>query len=287
MTDTALQSYVDKWLAAQPAQRLALVFVDPPSRDASAALAALEQEWTASALGIREVQVAASKLQWWAEELAGAAASGGRHPLVRAVWAAPAARRVPVERWLAPVLAALAQLDVGTPADFDAQLQQAEPFNAALGALETAWWFGADADAARAARMATLGHVLRILSWLDRDAMIERLPLPLPMARLARHALDRDGLRSDSPARRDAVRAQLADLAGAWRQAWRLPGPLGPFRGLEARLGERLARRAATAADPLAVLRAGWASTGGPATVLRAWAAARAWRRAAGNPDPE
>lgn len=285
MTDAALQSYVDKWLAAQPAQRLALVFIDPPSRDAAAALAALELEWTAAALGVREAQVAASKLQWWAEELAGAAASGGRHPLVRTAFAAPTARRVPGERWLAPVLAALARLDVGTPADFDAQLQQAEPFNGALGALETAWWFGPDADPTRAARMATLGHVLRMLSWLDRDAMIERLPLPLPMARLARHALDRDGLRTDSTARRDAVRAQLADIAAAWHQAWRLPGPLGPFRGLDARLGARLARRAATAADPLAVLRAGWAGTGGPPTVLRAWAAARAWRRDAHAPS--
>jgi phytoene synthase len=276
VSDAALQSYIDKWLAAEPAQRIALVFAGA-RRESGAALAALQREWIVAAHGIGEPQVAAAKLHWWAEELAGAGASGGRHPLTRALFAAEATRQVPPERWLAPVLAALAGLEAGTPTDFADQLRQTETFHGALAALETAWWFDAATDATRAARMATLGHVLRATAQLGRDAGDR---LPLPMARLARHGLDRDGLRHDSPARRDALRAQATDLAAAYRQAWRLSGPLNPLRGLEARLGERLAGHAAHARRPLAVLQAGLARTGGPGTVLRAWSAARAWQRA-------
>lgn len=78
MSDGAIQNFVDKWLAVQPQQRIALGFVDEASRDERVALAALEQELISAAYGIREPQVAAAKLQWWAEELSGATASGGR-----------------------------------------------------------------------------------------------------------------------------------------------------------------------------------------------------------------
>ena len=44
MSDGATQSYVDKWLAIQPQQRIALGFVDPAVRDERVALAAFEQE---------------------------------------------------------------------------------------------------------------------------------------------------------------------------------------------------------------------------------------------------
>ena len=42
MSDGATQSYVDKWLAIQPQQRIALGFVDPAVRDERVALAAFE-----------------------------------------------------------------------------------------------------------------------------------------------------------------------------------------------------------------------------------------------------
>jgi phytoene synthase len=277
VNDAALQSHIDKWLQAQPAQRVALAFVGA-QRDRAAALAALQLDCIAAAHGDSDPQAAAAKLHWWAGELADAATSGGRHPLTRALFATDAAGRVPADAWLAPVRAALAQVEADTPADFAGQLHQTEAFHGALAALETAWWFGAAADSARAARMATLGHVLRTTARLGRDSA--RPCLPLPMARLARHGLDRDRLQRDSPERRDAVRAQAADLAAAWHEAWQLPGPLSPLRGLEARLGDRLARRVARAGKPLAVLQAGLARTGGPGTVLLAWAAARDWQHA-------
>ncbi len=281
MSDTghgALQSYVDKWLAVQPQQRVALAFVDPRQHAGHIALAALEQELLGAAYGIREPQVAAVKLNWWAEELAGAAQSGGRHPLTQVLFDDERAHALPVERWLAPVRAAITQLEDGTPADFAAQLAAAQPLHGALAALETAWWFGPQASPERAARVAVLAHLLHALRRLHDDA--ERDRLPLPMTRLARFELARSALRTRSEARDLAIRAQLADLAAAWDEASRLPGPLGVFRALEARQDARLVRVAQKADDPLAMLQNGLHG-GGFGNTLAAWNAARRWRRAA------
>ena len=275
----ALQSYVDKWLAAQPAQRMALAFVEPSRHAGHVALAALEQELLSAAYGIREPHVAAAKLNWWAEELAGAAESGGRHPLTQVLFDDERAGRIGDERWLAPVLAAMAQLEEGTAADFAAQLAAASQLHGALAALETAWWFGNAASSERAARLATLAHLLHALRRLDDDAEHDRLPLP--MASLARHGLSRDQLRHPGAARNAAVREQLGEVATAWREAARLPGPLSVFRAIESREGERLVQRAAGAAEPLQALQRA-RPAGGLATTFAAWQAARRWRRAGG-----
>lgn len=272
----ALHSYVEKWLAAQPAQRVALAFVDPQRHPAHIALAALEQELLAAAYGIREPHVAATKLNWWAEELASAAETGGRHPLTQVLFDNDRAARIGSERWLAPVLAAMAQLEEGTAADFGAQLAAASQLHGALASLETAWWFGESASSERAARLAALGHLLHALRRLDDDA--ERDRLPLPMASLARHGLSRDQLRRAGTARNAAVRDQLGELTVAWREAARLPGPLSVFQAVESHEGERLAQRAAGAAEPLQALQRARPS-GGLATTLVAWQAARRWRR--------
>lgn len=274
MSHGALRSYVDKWLAVQPAQRMALAFVDPAIHPGHIALAALEQELLAAAYGIREPQVALGKLSWWAEELAGAAASGGRHPLTRALFDDERAHAIPSGRWLAPVLAAIGQLEEGTAADFPAQLAAAEPLHGALAALETAWWYGNEASPDRAARVSALGHLLYALRRLEDDADRDRLPLP--MARLARYGLARGALRQRGAARDDAIKAQLADLQSGWREATRLPGPLSVFRALESREAERLLRRARGAGDPLAVLQQG--GHGGFGSTFAAWRAARRWR---------
>jgi phytoene synthase len=276
----ALQSYVDKWLAAQPAQRVALAFVEPARYPGHVALAALEQELLAAAYGIREPHVAATKLNWWAEELAGAAQSGGRHPLTQVLFDDERAARIGSERWVAPVLAAMEQLEEGTAADFDRQLAAASPLHGALAALETAWWFGESASPERAARLASLAHLLHALRRLDDDA--ERDRLPLPMVNLARHGLSRNDLRKPGATRDAAVREQLHALSAAWREATALPGPLSVFRALESREGERLARRAAGAAEPLQALQRARPSSGLAGT-LAAWQAARRWRRLTGT----
>jgi 15-cis-phytoene synthase len=270
-----LQSYVDKWLAVQPQQRMALVFVDPAKYPGHIALAALEQELLSAAYGIREPHVAATKLNWWAEELNAAAGSGGRHPLTQVLFDDDRAHAIPQERWLAPVLAAMAQLEEGTAVDFAAQLSAASALHGAWATLETAWWYGDSASSARAARLATLGHLLFALRRLQDD--VERDRLPLPMARLARFSLSRAGLRESSEARDQAIKAQLDDLKSAWNEAAGLAGPLSVFRALEAAEGERLVHKAARAGEPLAVLQQG-TPDGGFRTTLRAWQAARRWQ---------
>lgn len=276
----ALQSYVDKWLAVQPQQRMALVFVDPAKYPGHVALAALEQELLSAAYGIREPHVAAGKLNWWAEELSGAAASGGRHPLTRVLFDDDRAHAIRQEYWLAPVLAAMAQLEEGTAVDFAAQLNAASALHGALAALETAWWYGDAASSTRAARIATLSHLLYALRRLQDD--LERDRLPLPMGRLARFGLSRTSLRERSEARDQAIKAQLDDLQSAWGEAARLAGPLSVFRALEAGQGERLVRKAARSAEPLAVLQQG-DRAGGFLTTLRAWQAARHWQKHAAD----
>lgn len=274
-----LQSFIDKWLAVQPQQRVALVFVDGQRYPGHVALAALEQELLGAAYGIKEPLVAAAKLQWWAEEMTGAASSGGRHPLTQVLFDDERAHTIATDRWLAPVLAAMAQLEQGTAADFAAQLDAALPLHGALAALETAWWYGAEASPARAARVATLNHQLYALLRLEQDADRDRLALP--MARLARHGLSRIQLRTGSDARQQAIHAQVQDLLASWREASTMEGPLSVFRGLESRHGSRLVRQAVRAPDALSTLQAGQPRSGF-STTLQAWQAARAWRRLQG-----
>ena len=271
-----LQGFIDKWLAVQPQQRIALAFVDGRCYPGHVALAALEQELLSAAYGIREPQVAAAKLGWWAEELAGAAASGGRHPLTQVLFDDERGHAIANELWLAPVLAAMAQLEQGTAADYASQIQAAMPLHGALAALETSWWYGADASPMHAAQLAVLNHLLYALLRLDADA--GRDCLPLPMARLARHGLVRTQLRPASAQRQQALKAQLDDLLHSWKAAALLPGPLSVFRALESRHAGRLAGRAARSADALATLQAGQPRAR-LSTAWQAWQAARAWQR--------
>ncbi|HEV7122006.1 MAG TPA: phytoene synthase [Rhodanobacter sp.] len=276
MSTLLLEGFIDKWLAVQPQQRIALAFVDGRRYPGHVALAALEQELLGAAYGIREPQVAAAKLGWWAEELTGAAASGGRHPLTQVLFGDQRGHAIAGELWLAPVLAAMVQLEQGTAADFASQIQAAMPLHGALAALETAWWYGVHASPTRAARVAVLNHLLYALVRLDADA--ERDCLPLPMARLARHGLVRTQLRNPGAQRQEAIKAQLEDLLASWKAAAAMPGPLSVFRALESRRASQLARRAARSADALAMLQEGQPrarlSTG-----WQAWQAARAWQR--------
>jgi phytoene synthase len=273
-----LQSFIDKWLSVQPQQRVALVFVDGKKYPGHVALAALEQELLAAAYGIREPQVAVAKLNWWAEELSGASTSGGRHPLTQVLFDDERAHTIATERWLAPVLAAMTQLEQGTAADFAGQLSAAAPLHGALAALETAWWYGADASPARAAHVATLNHLLYALLRLEQD--IDRDRLPLPMSRLARHGLSRPQLRVHGDSRQQAIKAQLGDMLVNWRNVSRLSGPLSVFRALESNHGSHLAQNAARSVDSLVALQSGQPRTG-LTTTLQAWTAARAWHRQA------
>ncbi len=272
-----LQGFINKWLDAQPQQHVALMFVEGRRYPGHLALAALEQEMLDAAYGIREPQVIIAKLNWWVAELTGAPASGGQHPLTKVLFDDERALAIPTALWVAPALAAMAQLEQGTATDFPAQLAAARPLHGALTALETAWWYGAGVSAERATRVAILNHLLHALRRLQQD--VDRDRLPLPMARLAQHGLGREQLRQPGSARTQAVKAQLHDLLQSWRESTKQPGPLSVFRAVESQHGRRLAQRAAAAADSLAVLGVEQSRPSLMMT-LHAWRAARAWRRA-------
>lgn len=273
MTDPALQSYIDTWLGARPARHQALPFVREAQRDRVLAWGALEHALFAAAYGISEVHVATAKLDWWGEELVGAVVSGGRHPVVKVLFADPSVRNIDPALWLAAIAAAQARLCQATPPDFATQLERSQTLHGALATLETRILFGADADPTRASRFASLDYLLQAISVVEENAAIDRLPLP--MDRMARHHLDRDALTRDGPERRAAVGAQLHDILEQWRHAWTLPGPLGLFRGLDARLGQRWLRRALRGGSPLARLRDAQRGQTGLATLCMAWSAAR------------
>lgn len=274
-----LQSYLDKWLAACPWQRQALVFVDAGRYPGHLALAALEFELLSCVHRIREPTVAAAKLHWWLDELSAAPETGGRHPLTELLFDQPQAARLPADYWTAPVLAALQQLEQPTPADFTAQLEAARMLHAPLARLETGWWFGLQADFGRAATLAACSQLLLQLGQLEDSR--EREQLPLPMQRLARHGLSRQALTRDTPARRLAVREQAGDLWQAGRQAGREDAPLSVFRSLQSSVETRLLSRLRKDGE-IAVIVAASSMPPRLRTLHQAWQAARAWRRAAG-----
>lgn len=276
-----LQGCIDSWLLAQPQQRVALAFVDRRRYAGHFALAAFEQEILDAAYGARDPQVVANKLQWWVSELSEAPSTGGHHPLTRVLFADSHAPTIPVSTWTAPVFAAIAQLGQGTATDFEAQLAAAAPLHDALAVLETLWWYGVGASMERAARVATLAHLLHALRRLQQD--VDRDRMPLPMARLAQHGLSRERLRHASPERAQAVKVQLTDLLRSWRTSDALPGPLSVFRAVESRLDRNLARRALGARDSLAVLAREFERPGVVGT-FQAWRAAITWQRARPRP---
>lgn len=271
-----LQGFVDKWLGAQPRQHVALAFVDGRRFPGHLALAAFEQEMLDGAYGVREPQAVVAKLQWWVAELSDAPNSGGQHPLTQTLFADERAAMIPTPVWTAPALAAVAQLEQGTAADFAAQLVAGQALHGALAALETAWWYGPQASAERATSASLLTHLLHALGRLAVD--VEKDRLPLPMARLAQQGLDRLALHKASPARDAAVKAQLRDLLAQWAALPSQPGPLSVFRAVESHLARQLARRALHAADSLAQLNA---PSPRPSLLLafHAWRAARVWQR--------
>lgn len=277
MGDGALESWLHGWRAAHPQLEPAWAFLRTDGRrDVYVALAALEQEWLDAVYAIREPHVAAVKLQWWREELELAQAGGARHPLTRAVFTDERMRALPLQVWEEVMTAAMFALDAASPADLAAQLAAARPLHGTFARIETALWFGAEANAERARALAAAQHGVASLRNFPNE--IEHGRSPLPMALLARHGLSLDGLNEDREARRAALRDQARALRQAMDETDKMSGPLSLFRDLQARLDRRALRAAANATDPLRALYKG---QGGIRGLLDAWNAARAWHRAA------
>ena len=273
MSDAALQSYVQHWLAARPARLACAPFLGSHVAGTAHALAALEHEVLDVLASVREPQVADAKLRWWADEMAAVPAGTARHPLTQALAGDAAAVRIAAAQWRRPAECALAAAAATTPADDAAQWEQALAVCAPWAALEAAWWHGPGADSAVAAQAAALAW--RVDDLLRLPEQRERPRLPLSMQCLARHGLARDGLATDTTARRNAVREQCAALAERAMALLHAKPALAPLRGFDLRLDAGSLRQAARSTDPLPALvrRRG---RPGPAAVLAAWRAARA-----------
>lgn len=270
-----LQSYLDKWLAACPWQRQALVFVDGGRCPGHLALAAWEFELLACVFRIREPAVAIAKLHWWAQELEAAGSGSARHPLTEVLFDQPQAARLPADWWTAPVLAALEQLEQSTPPDFERQLAAMHPLYAALARLENGWWFGPEAAFDRAARLASCGQLLHQLGHLAEAR--DREVLPLPMQRLARHHLSRQDLAGDSAGLDLAIREQAGDLLRATEESLAQVQPLSVFRQLQAQVDRRLMLQLSKGGGHAAIAAAA-SRTPQWQHLWQAWRAARQWR---------
>jgi 15-cis-phytoene synthase len=269
---TPLASFEAKWSDAYPEFALAQRFVRD-DREAKLAFACLVFEIEHAAFGVREAQPAAIKLQWWAEELARAGTGEARHPLTRALGARVAADAIPQRLWQQAIIAALAQRDPEPAADTAALLETYAPLYAPLGAIES-MLFGADAEAV--ARALALMRALRETAALP--AALRDGKLPLPLDRLAQHRLSRGDLSTASPARADALRDQLRDLATRLQALLARDAiaahPLGVERAAMAAADAQRAHAAARAAEPLAALNEALGRVSIPA-VWSAWRAAR------------
>lgn len=204
----ASHAFAAKWLQAHPELGIALRFIEPGERDARLALDAIGREIELAATHIRETDVAARKLDWWLDELAGAAAGRARHPLTRTHGVAAALARVPVSAWREIVTAALNVREQPPAASLDALLAAPRQLHRALAEVGRRA-FGDDAvDAVAEAR--TLARAFRD-ALASADALaVGRLPLPLDA--LARHRLTRGDLALPGAARDAAVREHLAML---------------------------------------------------------------------------
>lgn len=272
MSDGVLDSYLDEWREANPQRAAAWLFLTHDERARYGALAALQGEWLKAATMSSEPQVAAAKLGWWREEIARAGGGCANHPLLRGLFADARVRGVPVAAWTAPIDMLLLELAAPPPADFAAQLAAAQPAARALAELDCRIWFGqAGNESARmAVALARLVSALRSV----RDGIGSRPP-PLPMQLLARHGLTIDGLATDGPARRAALRDQARDLERELSRAATMPGCLTLFHAVRLQHDLRVLARARCSDDPLAAL---WSPDGGFRNLLQTWQAARAWR---------
>ncbi|MGB8634453.1 MAG: phytoene synthase [Rhodanobacteraceae bacterium] len=271
MDGQAIEQHFDALLQARPELRLAAPYLRTDDGIAQMALASIEQQWVDAVYAIGDTSVAARKLHWWADELAAAREGHTHHPLATALFASERARQLDADLWGAAIEAGLALREDPPARDFSGQVEAAERFHGALARLETTVCFGAGSAHWRAARLATLDHLMSALLHLDKPGVDNDV---LPMQLLARHALDRGDMGRDTPAGRAAMRDQLTDLHSAFADAMYLPGPLPLLRELSSQADRSQLSRALKSSAPLAVLASPRGRVG-PAMAWRAWRAAR------------
>lgn len=260
-------SFVAKWLSQEPEMEPVLGFVPAAERELAACWGALQNELFDAMLEPRDSGVAQVKLAWWGEALTRGAGQGAAHPLVRALFAQPAAVQVPAADWQALVHAALRLgAEEASPPDLDSALRVRGDYAAAVARLDAALFVSAPVpDTAPAIAAGLLLRQLRA-ALRGRRGRHPFLPLHL-FARHGQRAAEFDARRADA-----AGSALLADFAGA------LAAELGDVRAdtlprrCRIALDRRLLQGIAARPVPASAMLSRWSA------LWTAWRAARADR---------
>lgn len=258
-------SFVDKWLAAEPWHRLLAVFDNKPLHRSRQCLEALGHEFRQVALTASDPAVTVAKLGWWREEWRALAAGQPRHPLTQALVAAEHGDidAAAGAQWVA---AALALADVDADADTDSRHRRWQRFTQAQADASRAWLGEARAGDADL-------HALILLA--------ERLPeladerdhgrLPLPLSALVSAGITRDRLYDDESTLAAMLSSYADELAARLAQV--RATPVSPYRRAQAALAQRFLTQARAA--PAAV----WSGQRPPLGIRSAWSVWRAWRQ--------
>ena len=269
-----LASFEAKWAKAHPEFALALTFIREPERAERSAFGCLVYELEHAAFGIREMQPAAIKLQWWAEEFVRAAKGEARHPLTRVLAERITRAAIPIARWQDVVMGALNQRDPEPAADTDALLENYARFYGPVAEIEAALF--SNVDATPSARVLALARALRETTGLTDALRDGRLPLPLDL--LARHRLARGDLAGKSPEAAIALRDWLKRISTDCAEVAKGGPRLSVLSAATLAATNARARRAAGAGEPLAALAEGQRRL----SVGTTWSAWRAARRSRG-----
>ncbi len=258
-------SFVDKWLVAEPWHRLLAVFDNGPQRRSRQWLEALGYEFRQVALTASDPAVTAAKLGWWREEWRALAAGRPRHPLTLALHTAPHADidLAAAGQWIA---AAFTLADVDADPDTGSRHGRWQRFTQAQAGASRAWLGEPHAGDADVHALALLAERLPALS-----AEREHGRLPLPLSRLASAGITRHRLYDNA----DRLATMLSSYADelAMRIAQAIGTPASPYRRGQAALAQRLL--AHTRAAPAAI----WAGQRPPLRARAVWSVWRAWRR--------
>ncbi len=246
MSADALASFEAKWSLAQPELPLALRFTEASMRSCISAFACLSNEIAQAAFHIVESEVATTKLNWWAEELASLSVGKPHHPLTRILAGFEPIGRIHANQWASVINGAFHQREAEPASSLDALLASYLRLLAPVAGIESNLFARRDVEslAHAAALSRALHETIRLNELLARD----RLPLPLDL--LARHQLSRTDLGQPIERNALALREHLSALAARFEAIDRRG--VSPLAAIRLNADQRRSHRGARARDPLA-----------------------------------
>lgn len=239
--------FEQKWLAVYPENRVTIAFLPPDTRRRATAFGCLIHELSETAFHIREPQVSAAKLAWWAQELSDAAFEKPRHPITQALFDDPVACETDSTLWPALANGALTMLDYPGAGTMEGLLEAFEPFYAPVARAESALMCDGAGNIESDAALWTCSHLLQSLPRLTQDDS----HLPLPLGLLARHGLTRSALLQPTPERTALIQDFLVALEREIAGALGVAAKHSLRQRVRARLDRDLIAKARKADDPL------------------------------------